>query len=67
MRGIVLIPWVPRIATLVEHVIECSHLVEVLTTPKCWARRGAYKHVNSQVNRLIQWGLACWQISEPRG
>ena len=34
VRGIVLTPREPRRATLVEHVIECPHLVEVLMVPE---------------------------------
>ena len=59
VRGIVLAPREPRRATLVERVIERPHLVEVLTTPYCRARRGAYNRVNSQVNRPTQRRLAC--------
>jgi hypothetical protein len=42
VRDIVLAPREPRRATLVERVIECPYLVEVLTAPYCRARRGAY-------------------------
>ena len=66
MRGIVLTPREPRGATLVEHVIECPHLVEVLTSPYCRARHGAYKRMNSQVNWPTLQGLAWWQTSEPQ-
>jgi hypothetical protein len=38
VRGIVLVPLEPQRATIVKCVIECPHLVEVLTVPKCWAR-----------------------------
>jgi hypothetical protein len=34
VRGIVFTPWEPQIVTLVERVIEGTHLVEVLTVPE---------------------------------
>ena len=65
--GIVLAPWEPRRATLVERVIELPSLGP---WGSCGAQRVGLVRFQLATEPLSKWltqrGLACWQACEPR-